>query len=324
MVRKPGSAPDPVGPVPDPEAVLVARVAAGDQKAFAELYVLYRRRLARFLGRFLASADTVEELINDVMFVVWQEAVRFESRSRVSTWIFGIAWHKALRALERQRRNGHRSASDPDRLPAVERENLDERDWLRRGLDQLSPELYSDAEITALNAAGIGEIVVARLEAGDIPEDAAAANIAAGVGDASVSVDHAFTGRCNLFAREAGVLVVNRAAIDALNRVDEAITFATLPEFKPVVAGEMIATVKIIPFAVGGEPHARARDRESLSPAGAGRALPCAQGRRDLDAVARPRRQGGRKDTENHRAAAGAGACVDHVRAPRAARAGCA
>lgn len=140
MVRKPGSAPDPVGPVPDPEAVLVARVAAGDQKAFAELYVLYRRRLARFLGRFLASADTVDELINDVMFVVWQEAVRFESRSRVSTWIFGIAWHKALRALERQRRNGHRSASDPDRLPAVERENLDERDWLRRGLDQLSPE----------------------------------------------------------------------------------------------------------------------------------------------------------------------------------------
>jgi len=118
--------------------------------------------------------------------------------------------------------------------------------------------VIDDAEIAALKAAGIGEIAVARLEAGDIPEDTAAANIAAGVGDVSVSVDHAFTGRCNLFAREAGVLVVDRAAIDALNRVDEAITFATLPEFKPVVAGEMIATVKIIPFAVGGEPHARA------------------------------------------------------------------
>ena len=118
--------------------------------------------------------------------------------------------------------------------------------------------VIGDAEIATLKAAGIGEIAVARLEAGDIPEDAAAANIAAGIGDASVSVDHAFTGRCNLFAREAGVLVVNRAAIDALNRVDEAITFATLPEFKPVVTGEMIATVKIIPFAVGGEPHARA------------------------------------------------------------------
>ena len=63
-------------------------------------------------------------------------------------------------------------------------------------------------------------------------------------------VDRAFTGRCNLFAEAAGVLVVDKDAIDRLNRVDEAITFATLPAFKPVVEGEMIATVKIIPFAV--------------------------------------------------------------------------
>ena len=64
-------------------------------------------------------------------------------------------------------------------------------------------------------------------------------------------VDRAFTGRANLFAQAAGVLVVDKDAVDRLNRVDEAITFATLPAFKPVVAGEMIATVKIIPFAVG-------------------------------------------------------------------------
>jgi molybdenum cofactor cytidylyltransferase len=67
-----------------------------------------------------------------------------------------------------------------------------------------------------------------------------------------VRVDRAFTGRANLFAESAGVLVVDKDAIDRLNRVDESITFATLPAFKPVVAGEMIATVKIIPFAVGG------------------------------------------------------------------------
>src|SRR5581483_4365372 len=63
----------------------------------------------------------------------------------------------------------------------------------------------------------------------------------------------AFTGRANLFAQTAGVLVVDKEAIDRLNRVDEAITLATLPAYKPVVAGEMIATVKIIPFAVGGQ-----------------------------------------------------------------------
>jgi molybdenum cofactor cytidylyltransferase len=110
--------------------------------------------------------------------------------------------------------------------------------------------LIGKAEIAALEAAGIAEIVVARVEPGDVSEDAAAAEIAAAVAGEGVCVDRAFTGRANLFAETAGVLVVDKEAIDRLNRVDESITFATLAAFKPVVAGEMIATVKIIPFAV--------------------------------------------------------------------------
>jgi molybdenum cofactor cytidylyltransferase len=106
------------------------------------------------------------------------------------------------------------------------------------------------AEVAALEAAGIKEIVVSRLEPGDVSEDKAAADIARAVAGEGVRVDRAFTGRCNLFAAGPGVLVVDKDAIDALNRVDEAITFATLAAYKPVVAGEMIATVKIIPFAV--------------------------------------------------------------------------
>jgi molybdenum cofactor cytidylyltransferase len=105
-------------------------------------------------------------------------------------------------------------------------------------------------EIAALAEAGISEIVVARIEPGDVSEDAAAAEIAAAVQGEGVRVDRAFTGRANLFAQEAGVLVVDKDAVDRLNQVDESITFATLPAYKPVVAGEMIATVKIIPFAV--------------------------------------------------------------------------
>jgi molybdenum cofactor cytidylyltransferase len=105
-------------------------------------------------------------------------------------------------------------------------------------------------EIAALKAAGIGEIVVARIEPGDVSEDTAAAEIAAAAAGEGARVDRAFTGRANLFAEHAGVLVVDKDAIDHLNNVDESITFATLPAYKPVVAGEMIATVKIIPFAV--------------------------------------------------------------------------
>ena len=110
--------------------------------------------------------------------------------------------------------------------------------------------LIGKPEIAALQAAGIAEIVVARIEPGDVSEDAAAGEIAAAVAGAGVRVDRAFTGRANLFAESAGVLVVDKDAIDRLNQVDESITFATLSAYKPVVAGEMIATVKIIPFAV--------------------------------------------------------------------------
>src|SRR3954470_5347747 len=117
--------------------------------------------------------------------------------------------------------------------------------------------LIGKSQVAALEEAKISEIVVARLEPGDVSEDTAAAEIAAAVAGEGVRVDRAFTGRANLFSDEAGVLVVNKSGVDALNDVDPAITFATLAAYAPVVAGKMIATVKIIPFAVAGE----ARDR---------------------------------------------------------------
>src|SRR4051794_3373594 len=112
--------------------------------------------------------------------------------------------------------------------------------------------LIGSAEVAGLQAAGIPDIVVARLEPGDVSEDVAAAEIAAAVAGEGTRVDRAFTGRANLFAEIAGVLVVDKPGIDRLNLIDEAVTFATLSAYKPVVAGEMIATVKIIPFAVAG------------------------------------------------------------------------
>jgi molybdenum cofactor cytidylyltransferase len=106
------------------------------------------------------------------------------------------------------------------------------------------------AEIEALNKAGVKEIVVVRLDQGDVSEDVAAASIAQAVTGEGIHAERAFTGRANLFAARAGVLVVDRAAVDRINNVDEAITFATLAAYKPVVEGEMVATVKLIPFGV--------------------------------------------------------------------------
>lgn len=106
------------------------------------------------------------------------------------------------------------------------------------------------AEAEALIKEGVKDIVVVRLEEGDVSEDEAAASIASSVAGEGIHVDRAFTGRANLFAAHAGLLVIDRAAVDRINLVDEAITFATLAAFKPVVEGEMVGTVKLIPFGV--------------------------------------------------------------------------
>ncbi|MDP4006645.1 molybdopterin-binding protein [Methylobacterium sp. NEAU K] len=101
-----------------------------------------------------------------------------------------------------------------------------------------------------LARAGLSEIVAAALEPDDVGEDTAAARLAGYLRGPNLRAEAPFTGRCNLFAETSGVLTVASARIDAVNAVDEAVTVATLPPFKPVVEGEMVATVKIIPYAV--------------------------------------------------------------------------
>jgi molybdenum cofactor cytidylyltransferase len=103
-----------------------------------------------------------------------------------------------------------------------------------------------------LARSGLSEIVAAALEPGDVGENDAAAQLAGHLRGVNLRVEAPFTGRCNLFAERAGVLTLDPTGIDAVNAVDEAVTVATLPRFKPVVAGEMVATVKIIPYAVPG------------------------------------------------------------------------
>lgn len=120
----------------------------------------------------------------------------------------------------------------------------------RPGLTLKKGDTVSAADVEALRAAGVQEVTVAQLEAGDIGEDEAAALLARKLSGANLRIDPPFTGRCNIFATSAGVLLFDGPAIDAVNALDEAITFATLPALRAVVEGEMVATVKIIPFAV--------------------------------------------------------------------------
>ncbi|WP_262031039.1 molybdopterin-binding protein [Microvirga sp. Mcv34] len=101
-----------------------------------------------------------------------------------------------------------------------------------------------------LKQAGVATLIAARFEPGDIAEDEAAFRLAHVLAGANVVVEAPFTGRSNLHAEAAGVLVIDVDAIHGLNAIDEAMTAATLPAYKPVVAGEMVGTVKIIPYAI--------------------------------------------------------------------------
>jgi molybdenum cofactor cytidylyltransferase len=109
--------------------------------------------------------------------------------------------------------------------------------------------VLADADIAALIEAGVQEVVVARLEDGDMAEDEAARRIATAAAGEEVRVGGAFTGRANLYARADGVAVVDAGRVDALNAVDEAITLATVAPFARVGARQILATAKIIPFA---------------------------------------------------------------------------
>ena len=110
-------------------------------------------------------------------------------------------------------------------------------------------QVIGPSEQTALRAAGVGTVIAAKLEPGDVAEDEAAQRLAVTLAGANLRLDPPFTGRVNLFATVNGLLQVERARIDAINRIDDAITVATLGAYAPVVAGDMAATVKIIPFA---------------------------------------------------------------------------
>ena len=105
-------------------------------------------------------------------------------------------------------------------------------------------------QVAALEAAGVAEIVVAQLDAGDVGENEAALQLAQRFAGEHVRVEAPFTGRSNLYSETAGVLVIDEANLEAANGVDERVTFATLAPWQSIVEGEMIGTVKIIPYAV--------------------------------------------------------------------------
>jgi len=126
----------------DSDRKLLTRVAAGDREAFRELYIAYHRRLARFLTRLTRRYDVAEEIINDALWVVWKRASDFRGDSRVSTWIMGIAYRRALKTLS-SRGQQQFVAAPLDSQPLVAADELgaaETSEWILLGMERLSVE----------------------------------------------------------------------------------------------------------------------------------------------------------------------------------------
>jgi molybdenum cofactor cytidylyltransferase len=109
--------------------------------------------------------------------------------------------------------------------------------------------VLSAQDIAALRHTGHAHVMVARLEVGDVGEDLAAGRLAAVLLGENLSSSQAVTGRCNIIADVAGVLVYDRTQLAQLNAVDESLTVAALQTYEVVQPRDMVATVKVIPFA---------------------------------------------------------------------------
>lgn len=138
---------------PPSETALFEAVRLGDRASFEELYHLYYRRLYGYLLRIAGRPELVEECINEVMFIVWKDAQRFRGQSRLSTWIFGIAYRQAMKLLQRTEREERELPVEaveapPPKDPSAELDRRQLRWTLDKALAKLSPEHRAVVELT--------------------------------------------------------------------------------------------------------------------------------------------------------------------------------
>jgi len=144
------------------EMALFARVVVGDRAAFEELYRLYHPRLTRFLLNLIRRPTLVEEVLDDTMMVVWDRAESFNGASKLSTWIFAIAYRKAMKGLKRQdeavedkdAENRISDAASPEEESSRHRINA----LLMRAMDELSAAHRAVVDLTYFHELGYREI----------------------------------------------------------------------------------------------------------------------------------------------------------------------
>jgi len=147
----------------DRDAILVQQIASGDRTAFEELFHAYKRRVFGYAFRMLGDAALADEITSDVLFEVWKSAARFGARSRVSTWIFGIAHHRTIDALRKRKPQGVEIESQshvehPGEGPESIAVGKDEQVHLRAKLQELSADHREVIDLAFFQECSVEEI----------------------------------------------------------------------------------------------------------------------------------------------------------------------
>jgi RNA polymerase sigma-70 factor (ECF subfamily) len=147
---------------PDTDLQLLARVRGGDRAAFEQLYRMYHPRLTRFLHTLVKRPTLVEEVLDDTMMVVWNRPDSFHGASKLSTWMFSIAYRKAMKALRKQDEPvedfeaEHRVSLDPGPDESSSRTRV--RVLLLEAVAELSPAHRAVVDLTYFHELGYREI----------------------------------------------------------------------------------------------------------------------------------------------------------------------
>lgn len=135
------------------ESVLLQRIIEGDTLAFEVFYKLYYSKLSRFILRMTHQPESVEELIQETLLVVWEKPEGFNHTCKISTWVFGIAYNKTLKLISKKAGRSNdvnvddlmESIGDPAADPA---QYMESEDWLSCALAILPPDQRAVIELT--------------------------------------------------------------------------------------------------------------------------------------------------------------------------------
>jgi len=146
------------------EMALIARIAKGDENALEQLYHDFYNRLLRFISRTTGHADYIDEVINEVMYVVWEKAGTYNQKCQPSTWIFGIAYNKARKSMQKSRFDQAESLDSMDSENSLfgrddnQLKQLELQNMLENAFEVLSPEQRTVIELTFFHGMHYDEI----------------------------------------------------------------------------------------------------------------------------------------------------------------------